>query len=113
MFILKIILKWIVLAAAAVLATHFIPAIGISAWNTALIFGLIFGLINIFIKPILSILSIPINILTLGLFGLVVNALLFLGATYLVTAQIIPFMPALFGSIIVSVVMWLAHFFLD
>lgn len=113
MFILKIIFKWIILAGAVILATHFIPAIGISAWNTALMFGLIFGLINIFIKPILSILSIPINILTLGLFGLIINGLLFLGATFLVSAQIIPFMAALLGSIIVSIVMWFAHFFLD
>lgn len=113
MFIIKIILKWIILAAAVMLATYFIPAIGISAWTTALVFGLVFGLINIFIKPILSILSIPINILTLGLFSLVVNALLFLGATYLVSGQIIPFTAALFGSIIVSVVTWIAGAFLD
>lgn len=107
------IIKWIILAAAVMLATHFIPDIGISAWNTALAFGLIFGFINMFIKPVLSILAIPINILTLGLFGLVLNALLFLGATYLVSAQVIPFMAALFGSIIVSLVMWFAHFFID
>lgn len=113
MFIIKIILKWIVLAAAVMLATYFIPAIGISTWNTALIFGLVFGLINIFIKPILSILSIPINIITLGLFSFVLNALLFLGATYLVSGQMIPFTAALFGSIIVAIVMAVAHFFLD
>lgn len=113
MFIIKLIFKWIVLAAAVMLATHFIPAIGISAWNTALMFGLVFGIINVFIKPILSILSIPINILTLGLFGLVLNAILFLVATFLVSAQAIPFTAALFGSIIVSAVMWLAHFLLD
>lgn len=114
MFIIKIIIKWIILAAAVVLAAHVIPGISVVSWTTALVVGLVLGLINTFIKPILAILSIPINILTLGLFGLVVNALLFWAAAYVVSGfSVASFMAALFGSILVSVVMGLAHFFID
>ena len=114
MFIIKIILKWIILAAAVVLAAHVVPGIAVVSWTTALIVGLVLGFINTFIKPILAVLSIPINILTLGLFGLVLNALLFWIAAYLVPGfTIATFVAALLGSILVSVVMWLAHFFID
>ena len=114
MFIIKIIIKWILLAATVVLAAHIIPGISVASWTTALIVGVVLGLINTFIKPVLAILAIPINILTLGLFGLVLNALLFWAAAYFVTGFVVAsFMAALLGSILVSVVMWLAHFFID
>lgn len=114
MFIIKILLKWIVLSATVVLAAKVIPGIAVVSWSTALWVGLVLGLINTFIKPVLSILSIPINILTLGLFGFVLNAFLFWAAAYFVTGfTVASFMAALLGSILVSVVMWLAHFFVD
>lgn len=114
MFIIKWILKWLILSAAVVLAANVIPGIAVSSWTTALIVGVVLGLINTFIKPVLEILSIPINILTLGLFGLVLNALLFWAAAYFVSGfTIAGFFAALFGSILVSIIMWLAHFFID
>lgn len=114
MFIIKILIKWIILSAVVVLAAHIIPGIAVVSWKTAFIVGIVLGLINTFIKPILAILSIPINILTLGLFGLVLNALLFWAAAYFVPGfTVAGFMPALLGSILLSVVMWLAHFFID
>lgn len=114
MFIIKWIIKWIILAGAVFLAAEVIPGIAVTSWKTALIVGIVLGLINTFIKPILSILSIPINILTLGLFGLVLNALLFWAAAYFVTGfTIASFMAALLGSILVSIVMWIAHLFID
>jgi putative membrane protein len=80
----------------------------------ALLAGLVLGLINLLIKPVLSILTIPINIITLGVFGIILNALLFWAASYFVSGFIITgFFAALLGSILVSVVLWLAHLLID
>jgi putative membrane protein len=114
MFIIKMIIKWVILAVTVVLAAHVIPGISVVSWTTALIVGIVLGLINTFIKPVLAILSIPINILTLGLFGLVLNALLFWAVTYFVPGFVVAsFIAALLGSILVSIVMWFTHFFVD
>lgn len=114
MFIFKIIFKWLVLSGAVVLAAYLVPGILVSSWGVALLAGLVLGLINMFVKPILSILTIPINIITLGIFGIVLNAFLFWAAAYLVNGfSIANFMAALFGSIIVSIVLWLAHLLID
>lgn len=112
MFILKIIVRWIVLSAAVILAEYLIPGIHLAgtAWVTALVVGLVLGLINAFVKPVLEILTLPINFITLGLFGFILNALLFWATAYFVPAfTIAGFMPALLGSIVVSVVMWIEH----
>jgi putative membrane protein len=112
MIILKAIVRWIVLSAAVVLAVYLVPGIHLSGttWVTALAVGLVLGLINAFVKPVLDILTIPINLITLGLFGLVLNALLFWATTYVVPAFTISgFLAAFLGSIIVSIVMWIEH----
>lgn len=110
----KLIFKWLVLSAAVVVAAYLIPGITVNALTTALIVGLVLGLINMFIKPILFILTIPINIITLGFFGLILNALLFWAAAYFVNGfTIANFMAALWGSILVSIIMWLAHLLID
>jgi putative membrane protein len=114
MFIVKILIKWIILSAAVIVVSQVVPGISVASWMTAFLVGIVLGFINTFIKPILQILSIPINILTLGLFGLVLNALLFWAVTYFVPSfTIAGFLPALIGSIIVSVIMWVAHWFVD
>jgi putative membrane protein len=114
MFIFKLIFKWLVLSAAVVLAAYLVPGIMVASWQVALIAGLVLGLINLFVKPVLSILTIPINIITLGIFGIILNAILFWAAAYFVSGfSIANFMAALFGSIIVSIVLWLAHLLID
>jgi len=110
MFILKWIVRWLILSAAVVLVSYLIPGIHVNGFMTALIVGLVFGLINTFIKPVLAILTLPINIITLGLFGLILNAILFWATAYLVNGFVIEgFLAALIGSIIVSIIMWIEH----
>ena len=114
MFIIKLILKWLVLSAAVFAAAYLIPGIVVTSWTTALIVGIVLGLINMFVKPILSILTIPINIITLGIFGIILNALLFWAAAYFVNGfTIANFVAALLGSIIVAVITWIAGMLLD
>ena len=113
MFIIKLILKWLILSAAVMAASYLIPGISVSTFMTALVVALVLGLINTFIKPVLEILTLPINFLTLGLFSIVLNAALFWGVSYFVTGfTITGFLPALFGSLVVSVIMWIAHIIL-
>ena len=111
MFIFKIIVRWIVLSAAVVLAEYVVPGIHLSGtvWITALAVGLVLGLINAFVKPVLSILTLPINLLTFGIFSLVINALFFWGVAYVVTGfSVANFVVAFWGSLIVSIINWVA-----
>jgi putative membrane protein len=77
---------------------------------TALIFALILGVLNAFLRPILLLLTLPLNLLTLGLFTLVVNAIVFWLATVVQggDVQVADFGAALLGSVIVSVVSFVA-----
>jgi len=110
---IKIILKWIGLTGAVLLAAYFVPGITVHSFVTALFVALVLGLINTFIKPVLKILTLPVNILTLGLFGIVLNALFFWFASVVVTGfAIAGFIPALIGSIVVSLIMWILDSFL-
>ncbi len=114
MFIIKLIIKWLLLSATVVAAAYLIPGITVSGWTVALIAGLVLGLINMIIKPILTILTLPINLITLGIFGIILNAILFWAAAYFVSGFVVAsFLAALLGSLLVSVVLWLAHWLVD
>ncbi|HEX9597213.1 MAG TPA: phage holin family protein [Anaerolineales bacterium] len=78
-------------------------------WVTYLALGLIFGLVNVFIRPILKLVTCPFYILTLGLFSLIVNSILFwitfwIGARFGVTNEIASFWDAFLGALVVSIV---------
>ena len=114
MFIIRWIIKWAVLAGAVILAAYLVPGITIVSWQTALLAAAILGLINVFIKPILFILTIPINIITLGFFGIILNALLFwCGASLVNGFAVSNFAAAFFGSLIVSIIMWIINAIVD
>lgn len=100
-----IILKILVNAAALWVAARIIPGIGVDATGTLFLAALVFGLVNTFIKPVAQLLALPVTILTLGLFALVVNALLlWLTAALVPGFTIAGFWAALLGAIIVSLV---------
>ena len=82
------------------------------AWLEFIIVALIFGLVNTFLKPVLRLLTLPITMVTLGLFLLVLNALLLLLVGWISSQlslglEVEGFLPALFGSIVISIVGWL------
>jgi putative membrane protein len=100
-----IILKILVNAAALWVAAKIVPGIEVDATGTLLLAALVFGLVNTFIKPVAQLLALPVTILTLGLFALVVNALLlWLTAALVPGFSISGFLAALIGAIIVSLV---------
>lgn len=99
-----IFLKWLALALAIMFVGWVIPGITISNFVSALIAAVVIALVNIFIKPILVFLTLPINILTLGLFILVINALLFMFVAYLVPGiEIDGFWSAFLGALILTI----------
>ncbi|HCP08459.1 MAG TPA: hypothetical protein DIT25_01520 [Candidatus Moranbacteria bacterium] len=105
---MALVISWLISAVVILLASYLLPGISIAGFVTALIVALVLGLVNAFIKPILLILTLPINILTLGLFTLVINAVLILLVAAIVPGfQVAGFIWALLFGLILSAVMYL------
>ncbi|MEN6622623.1 MAG: phage holin family protein [Smithella sp.] len=108
-----IITRWLVITVAILVASMLIPGIRVDSLFTALIAAVILGLINIFIKPVLVILTLPLNILTLGFFSFIINAFLLKLAAWFVSGfEVTGFFAALLGALVISVVSWLANRFI-
>lgn len=96
-------LRWIMFALAIIFVSWIVPGIEVSGFLPAMLVVVIIALINTFIKPFLQIITLPINILTLGLFSLVINALLLMLAGFLSPGfEVEGFLSALLGSIVLS-----------
>jgi len=107
---MKIILHIALLSAGVYGAAYFIPTtIHVNPWYIALIIGACLTIINMVVKPIINILTLPINILTLGLFSIAINGAIFffLGSGVIQGFDVDTWMAALYGSIIVSIINWL------
>ena len=105
---MNLLLRWVINAGTLLLLTFYLPGMEVSGWYSALITALVLGLVNAVLKPILLILTLPVNILTLGLFTFVINALLFwFVASFIKGFDVTGFMPAFWGALILSVVSWL------
>jgi len=102
-------LKYLGTVAAVVLTVNIVPGITVSGgWTTVLLAALVWSVIVMVIKPVLSLLTLPITILTLGLFSFVLNALLFWAMTLVVPGfAVAGFFPALLGALVLSVLTWL------
>jgi putative membrane protein len=97
-------LHWIVSAAAIGIAAYLIPGIEVTLLG-AVVLAVVLGIINAFLKPIINLLTLPLNIFTLGLFSLVVNALLIMLAALIVPGfSVAGFWPAFLFGIVVSLV---------
>ncbi len=101
---IRSVIKWFLFALALILIAKIVPGIIVESLKAALFAVIIIGLVNMFIKPIISFLTLPINLLTLGLFTLVINAALFALSAYFVPGfNVGGFVPALVGSILFSI----------
>ena len=100
---LNLLVKWIIFAALIIFTAWIIPGIEVENFGSAMIACIIIALINTFIKPVVKLISLPVNFLTLGLFSLVINALLLMLAGYVTPGfEVEGFFGALFGSILLS-----------
>ena len=92
-------------ALGLIIIAKFIPGIVVNDFYTALIAAVILGILNAVVKPVLILLTLPITLLTLGLFTLVINAVLFLfAASFIEGFSVESFWYALLGSVLMSIV---------
>lgn len=108
-----LLLRWIVSALAILAAAYVIPGISVATFYTALIVALVLGFLNAIVRPVLFILTLPITILTLGLFTFVLNGFLFwFVASFIKGFEVSGFWSAVGGAFIVTVVSWFSNQFL-
>ena len=101
---MKIIVKWLLSAAALLAVAHFYSGVQVTNFGSALIAAFVIGLFNTILKPILVVLTLPVTLLTLGLFLFVINALMFWAASGVLSGfHVKGFTAALIGSLIYSV----------
>ncbi|GAB2878803.1 phage holin family protein [Uliginosibacterium flavum] len=102
------ILRWALNAGALMLLPEIVTAIQVRSLTAALVAAIVIGLLNTLIRPLLLLLTLPITVLTLGLFILVINALLFWVASGLVKGFFVPdFWAAMLGALVYSILTWL------
>ena len=103
----RFIIHWLVVTAALAIVAWLLPGVAIASWPTLIVAALVLGLVNATVRPLLALLTLPITILTLGLFYLVVN-----GAAFSLAAWLVPgFMvggcgSAILGALLMSVLSW-------
>ena len=100
---MKILVRWLLLAAALLLVAHLYPGVQVASFTAAMIVALVLGLLNALLRPILVLLTLPVTVLTLGLFLFVINALMFyFAAAVLEGFNVTGFVAALVGSLLYS-----------
>lgn len=108
---IRILLDWIILSFSISVASYFLPFIyitGDGVWDRfkiALLAGLLLGLFNLLVKPIVKIVSLPINVLTLGLFNIIINAgMLWIVDYFIKGLKVSGFWGYIWGSLVISVI---------
>jgi putative membrane protein len=98
--------RWIVLTVAVWIASAIVPGISFEDWRYLLAAALVLGILNSFVKPILQLVSLPFIIMSMGLFLLVINALVLKLTAWLLTPgfSVSGFWPAMGGSLVISIV---------
>jgi putative membrane protein len=102
---LQFVLTWLATAISLMITAWLVPGLTITSFTAAAVGAIVLGLVNAIVKPILILFTLPLTILTLGLFLLVVNAIAFSLVGYFTPGFVVAgFFPALFGSIVLSFV---------
>ncbi|WPH20434.1 phage holin family protein [Variovorax paradoxus] len=100
---MRIIIKWLLSAVALLAVAYLYSGVQVNSFGSALIAAAVIGLLNMVVRPVLVVLTLPVTIVTLGLFLFVINALLFWAASGLLSGfQVSGFVAALIGSLIYS-----------
>jgi putative membrane protein len=105
---IRLLVVWLINAIALIAVAYLIPSIQVSSFGAALVAALVLGLINAVVRPVLVLLTLPVTIVTLGLFIFVLNGLLFwMVGAWLEGFEVGGFWSGVFGSIVFSLVSWL------
>lgn len=101
-------IRWIINTLALLITSYLVPGVSFANFWSALIAALIFGLINAIVRPIMIVLTLPVNIVTFGIFTLVINALMFWLTSAIVKGfTVTGFWPAFFGALIYWIIIML------
>lgn len=111
---MKLLSKWVLSAAALLAVANLYPGVTVDSFGAALAAAFAIGLLNTLVRPVLVVLTLPVTLLTLGLFLFVINALMFWWAANLLDGfQVRDFGAALFGSLMYTVAGVIIHSALD
>jgi putative membrane protein len=100
---MKTLTRWLLLAAALLLVAHVYSGVTVASFGSALLAAFVIGLFNTLVRPLLVLLTLPVTLLTLGLFLFVINALMFWAAASLLQGfNVAGFTAALIGSLLYS-----------
>lgn len=107
---MKLVIRLLLNALAVIILSYVLPGVGVDSMVTAIIVAVVLSLLNFLVKPILVILTLPITILTLGLFLLVINAIIILFAAKLIDGfQVVNFWWAIIFSLLLSILQAILH----
>jgi putative membrane protein len=107
---MKILFNWIIMAIAIIITAYILPGVTVSGFIPAFFVAVVLSLVNVSIKPLLLILTLPINILTLGLFTFAINAFLIMLVSYIVPGfKVDGFWWAMLFSIVLAVILFLIN----
>ena len=102
-----LVLRWLILTAAILVASYLFEGINASGFFSAFWAAAILGVLNALLRPVLLVLTLPINILTFGLFTFVINAIMLRMASGVISGfEVTGFWPAFFGALVISLVSW-------
>jgi putative membrane protein len=105
---MRLLLVWLVNTVALVAVAYLMPSVTVTSFGAALIASAVLGLVNTVIRPILVLLTLPVTVLTLGLFIFVINGLLFwMVASFLEGFEVAGFWSGVLGAIVYSLISWL------
>ena len=109
-----ILIRWLTTTAAIVATAYLLDGIQVSGFFSAVFAAAMLGILNAFFRPIALLLTLPINILSLGLFTFIINALMLKMASGLIPGfDVYGFWTAIFGSFLISVISWLLNSFIS
>ncbi len=107
---MKLLLKWFMMAVSIVIAAYFIPGVKVGSFLSAIWVALFLGIVNVLVRPVLIFITLPINILTLGLFTFVINAVLILLASTVIKGfEVSGFWWAVLYGIVLSAINYLIN----
>jgi len=108
-----IFLRWLILTVAIIVTSYLLGGIQVGGFFPAFFAAAILGILNAFFRPLLLLLTLPLNILTLGLFTFVINAIMLMMASGVISGfEVHGFWSAVLGSLLISLISWLLTSFI-
>lgn len=109
-----LLLRWLILTSGIIIASYLLEGIHVSGFVPAFFAAALLGILNALFRPVLILLTLPINILSLGLFTFVINALMLVMVSGIISGfEVHGFWTAVFGSLIISIISWLLNSFIS